>query len=233
MGCSFHWSSSSSKNDLFMILFFSSKGIKFSIIRCLHATKKKGKYTRDIISRLISPLLLSHWLNTAWKRRNVWVFSCFDLVPQAHAMLLLHSLPKEAVSVHSRQWGAGTHFSFSSLVSSFWVCSSSWRSLMCSSCRSWISAFTACSLENNWGRQQEPQSQLTNVPATFTHKPILFLTHQTWNHVLLPFWVFWSLCPPLAAKNCRSPSAPESPHPDFPSVAGFLVLDVSEGDTQH
>lgn len=35
IGCSFQWSSSSSKKDLFIILLFSSRGIKFSIIRCL------------------------------------------------------------------------------------------------------------------------------------------------------------------------------------------------------
>lgn len=35
-GWNFHWSSSWSKVSLFMILFFSSGGIKFSIIRYLH-----------------------------------------------------------------------------------------------------------------------------------------------------------------------------------------------------
>lgn len=35
IGCNFQWSSSSSKKDLFIILLFSSRGIKFSIIRCL------------------------------------------------------------------------------------------------------------------------------------------------------------------------------------------------------
>lgn len=45
---------------------------------------------------------------------------------------------------------------------------------MCSSWRSWISAFTACSLENNWNRPQEPKSQISNVPLSLTHRLVLF-----------------------------------------------------------
>lgn len=63
MGCSFQLSSSSSRNDLFMILFFSSKGIKFSIIRCLHATTKM----RNIPAH-ISPNTQSSHL---WKEKGI------------------------------------------------------------------------------------------------------------------------------------------------------------------
>ena len=35
MGRIFQWSSSSSRNALFTILFFSSVGMKFSMMRCL------------------------------------------------------------------------------------------------------------------------------------------------------------------------------------------------------
>lgn len=43
----------------------------------------------------------------------------------------------------------------------------------------------------------------------------------------LPFSASWFWCRPLAAENCRSPSAPESLHPDTPSVAASLALSVS------
>lgn len=51
------------------------------------------------------------------------------------------------------------YLSLRSLVSSFWVCSSSWRSLMWASWMSWISAFTACSLANSWRRRVFPYSE--------------------------------------------------------------------------
>lgn len=123
---------------------------------------------------LTAPLPLM--LIQPWKRRNGLVFSCLNLIPQVCARQSLHSPPWEtlSVTVNSRQWSDGTYFSFSSLVSSFWVCSISWRPLMCSSWRSWISAFTACSLENNWSTQQEPKSVTCQCSSHF-HTQVDFI----------------------------------------------------------
>lgn len=74
----------------------------------------------------------------------------------------------------------GTHLSLSSLVSSFCVCSSSWRSLMCSSCRSWISAFTAWSLEKSWSQGDRDEERLSKEGAPSLSHPLPHLR-------LLPF----------------------------------------------
>ena len=64
--------------------------------------------------------------------------------------------------IHCFCWLLGTHLNLSSLVSSFWVCSSSCRLLTCSSFTSWISALMHWSLaysyeerERERGRERE------------------------------------------------------------------------------
>lgn len=82
--------------------------------------------------------------------------------PQRSVSYLTNNNSPSGWGCHGRP---NTYLSFSSLVSSFWVCSSSWRSLMCSSWRSWISAFTAWSLEKSWNpreRQMKETLQTTD-----------------------------------------------------------------------
>ena len=59
-----------------------------------------------------------------------------------------------------------TYLSLSSLVSSFCVCSSSCRSVLWSSCTSWISCFVACSLANSWNIQHSNIHHLTTFNIT-------------------------------------------------------------------
>lgn len=142
-----------------LILFFQRNKIFNNQVPAYN--HKNGKCTRNTVSWWLSSAPLPVNKYSPGIGRKVLTFSCLNLVLQVFEFSPpFHSQPIETISVTvtSRQWSEGTYFSFSSLVSSFWVCSSSWRSLMCSSWRSWISAFTACSLENNWNRPWEPKS---------------------------------------------------------------------------
>lgn len=131
-GWNFHWSSSVSNWSLFIILFFSSGGIKFSMIRYLQRHRHMS---------------CKHYI-------QLYDSCLFILVPRIH----WQSLPLEMSSTVKwwSKWfcflngtdvsfrccaGAQTHLNLSSLVSSFCVCSSSCRLLTCSSFTSWISAF--------------------------------------------------------------------------------------------
>lgn len=129
MGFSFQVSSSSSMKALLTILFFSSKGMKFSMIRCL----KEKKNTNDYFQRFPERLLLPE--------REVWQQRCCCEIK-------------------------APYLSFRSLVSSFWICSCSWRSWLFAVWVSRISDFTACSLENSWWREKEIKTMVTMTTRT-------------------------------------------------------------------
>lgn len=151
-GWNLHWSSSGSKVSLFMILFFSSGGMKFSMIRYLHedSTQRHKAFVsgpvRDERAQkrficksgeslgsayrfypLSEPFLFQCW--ELWDCSCIWCEWAVRPPIQPDSLILLTLL--------DAYW---THLNLSSLVSSFWVCSSSWRLLTCSLFTSFISA---------------------------------------------------------------------------------------------
>lgn len=162
-GWNFHWSSSGSKVNLFIILFFSSGGMKFSMIRYLH-----GQNTQQSRLGVMSHHRLVGYTDNGVKIQQeavrlvaIFTFSA-SLQPLWNEISTSHvfNLPVRDIFV--------THLNLSSRVSSFWVCSSSCRLLTCSSFMSLISLLMHWSFAYSWrekdGDRQRQWDRLKKQP---------------------------------------------------------------------